>query len=333
MIGNNCTLDLLQLGLRLASTIEVATIFAKYPHWNHAPCRLHLPTLSKEGFEVHQDVDHISPLCWRGDICVSRVVLQTCWQMGQDSIKKEFTELIYVLNSVCISSQNIFSPLGKDLISTPRDLEDVDDTLDVKQQEDTLQGGSLGTELEDAITDKLGGQESQEEPNGTPMARFEPFFVLDGMKVSKAKFLKQSFEQYKRTGSADRLCCVADGDRFINAFTRTNSVFDIISDNPMTNKSLATVDSPIASLVKYSNQPFLAIGEINNIYVNKESVDVVPIDYLGEKSVQVLYQMLNLIPTTPEDDPELRHNWHWSFECLATFTKVPGILIHCGKKR
>ena len=61
MIGNDSNLEHLQLGLRLSSTAEVSTILTKYPHWDRAPRRLRLPTLSKDGCEIHKDIDHIGP--------------------------------------------------------------------------------------------------------------------------------------------------------------------------------------------------------------------------------------------------------------------------------
>jgi hypothetical protein len=61
MVGNNANLDLHQLGLRLTGTTEVSTILAKYPHWDRAPRRLKLPALSRDGFTIHEHVDHINP--------------------------------------------------------------------------------------------------------------------------------------------------------------------------------------------------------------------------------------------------------------------------------
>ncbi|KAF8176492.1 hypothetical protein BJ912DRAFT_857405 [Pholiota molesta] len=320
MIGNDSNLDLLQLGLRLANTSEVATILAKYPHWDRAPRRLRLPTLSKEGFEIHKDVDHIGPSSWRGDVRVSEVVLQTCWKLGRTNVEEEFTEIRPILDSVCLPSRTIFSPLGKDLVNSPNEDDNVDDTQDMDQEEAPrdVERAPLGTELEDEV--------AEESPEDVA-TKYRPYFELDGIKISKAKFLKQSFERYQRTGSTDRLRRVADGERYFSASSRSTDILsDIITDDPLLSHRTVTNDTPIASLLKCSGHYFLCIGEINNIFVDAESVDAIPIDYLEEKSVNISYQLLHFIPATGDDDPEAKHDWRWSFRRLSTF-KVPGILV------
>jgi hypothetical protein len=72
MVGSDSNLDMLQLGECITNTVEVSTIFAKYPWWDKPPRRLKLPATSKEGLEIHDQVDHIKPSSWRGDVRVSR---------------------------------------------------------------------------------------------------------------------------------------------------------------------------------------------------------------------------------------------------------------------
>jgi len=79
MVGNDSTLDLLQLILRLGGTTEVSAILANHPEWDRAPRRLKLPAVSKDGMATHKDVDHIKPSAWKGNVYVSEVNLQTCW--------------------------------------------------------------------------------------------------------------------------------------------------------------------------------------------------------------------------------------------------------------
>ncbi|KAF8148643.1 hypothetical protein B0H34DRAFT_668291, partial [Crassisporium funariophilum] len=212
MIGNDTNLDLLQLGLRLANTTEVATILAKYPHWDRPPRQLRLPALSKEGFEIHQEVDHIGPSSWRGDVYVSQVVLQTCWKMGRQMIEDESEDLRPIISSVCMPSRTIFSQLGNDLVNSSREEGDVDDTQEMDTEVPSTQVSPLGIEAEDAV--------AKEALDDTPASGFRPFFELNGVKISKAKYLKQSFERYQKTGSTDRLRRVADGERYFSASTR-----------------------------------------------------------------------------------------------------------------
>lgn len=134
-----------------------------------------------------------------------------------------------------------------------------------------------------------------------------------GVKVSKAKFLKQAFERYEKTGSTDRLRRVADGERYFSAANRSTDVFSgVISDDPLASHQTVTIDSTVATLVKCSEHYFLAIGEVNNIFVDAESVDAIPVEFLEEKSVMISYQVLHFIPATTEDDPKGRNVWRWS---------------------
>lgn len=320
MIGNDANLDLLQLGLRLANTTEVASILAKYPHWDRAPRRLRLPTLSKDGFEVHKDVDHIGPSSWRGDVHVSNVVLQTCWNLGREEMMTEFPALRPILDSVSLPSRNIFSPLGKDLIHATRDADDIDDTLEMDQEEEEASQTALGTELEDAIV--------EEDPDASA-PNYRPYFEMDGIKVSKAKFLKQAFERFTKTGSTDRLRRVADAERYFSAADRASTQGETIIGNDtdvLSSHSMVTIDSTIASLIKCSGHYFLGIGEINNIIIDGNSVDAVSVDSLYERTVTISYQLLHFVPANLEDDPSGKHDWRWSFRRLLTF-KVSGILV------
>ena len=175
MIGNDANLDLLQLGLRLTGTTEVSTILARYPHWDRAPRQLKLPALSKDGLVVHQHVDHINPASWRGNVDVSQVVLQTCWKLGRLRIEKDFPFLATVLHVATQSSFNIFSLLGKDLVKSPHDADDYDDTLEgVDSDALTSMEQPSGPDLEDAV--------AEEHSSGKHSVCFE----LDGKQIYKA---------------------------------------------------------------------------------------------------------------------------------------------------
>ena len=61
MVGNDSTLDLLQLILCLRGTTKVSAILVNHPEWDHSPQRLKLPVVSKDGMAIHKDVDYIEP--------------------------------------------------------------------------------------------------------------------------------------------------------------------------------------------------------------------------------------------------------------------------------
>ena len=175
MVGNDANLDLLQLGLCLTGTTEVSTILAKYLHWDRAPQRLKLPVLSKDELVIHQHVDHINPASWHGNVNVSQVVLQTCWKLGRLQIEEDFPFLGPVLCAATKSLFDIFSPLSKDLVKGPRDVDDYDDTLEGTDSEASSSTElPPGPDLEDAV--------AEENPTGKHNLCFE----LDGKQIYKA---------------------------------------------------------------------------------------------------------------------------------------------------
>ena len=203
MIGNDANLNVLQLGQCLTGTTEVSTILAQYPHWDRAPRLLHLPALTKDGLAIDKGVDHIGPSSWRGDVQVSKVVLQTSWKMGRQEAEKAFLLLAPVLKEINQRGRDMFSPLGKGLVKAPCDADDVDDTFDEVSASisDSPDVPGLGAELEDAL--------AEEEASETH--RHKPYFELDRKQVSKARYLSQAFTAFKRVGSTDRLKRVTRG--------------------------------------------------------------------------------------------------------------------------
>lgn len=313
MVGNDANLNILQLGQRLTGMTEVSTILAKYPHWDRAPRRLVLPALSKDGFEIHQGVDHVGPASWRGDIHVANIVLYSTWKLGKLEAERRFPFLIPVLASINQLGRDILSPLGKDLVKAPRDADNVDDTYeDIPSSLANAANPAVGPDLEDAVM----------EEESSPDPKHQPFFMLNGTEVSKAQYLSQAFQAFKKAGSTDRLKRVAQVQRY----SPLPSAADVITRDPLSATNLLTIDMPIASLLKCEDCIFLCIGEVNNIILDGASVDEIDVDSLQEDSVVVSYQMLYLTSATVSDDPTLKYDWRSSYRRGMTF-KVSGHLI------
>jgi len=68
MIGNDANLNILQLALHVTATTEVSNILAWHPEWDRRPCRLHLPSVSKDMDSILRTADHVGP----GVYCVQR---------------------------------------------------------------------------------------------------------------------------------------------------------------------------------------------------------------------------------------------------------------------
>lgn len=315
MVGNDANLDLLQLGLRLTGTTEVSTVLAKYPHWDRAPRRLKLPAISRDGLTIHQHVDHVNPASWRGNVKVSRVILQTCWKLGRRRVEEDFPFLIDTLRVATEQSFDIFSPLGEDLVKGPRDADDYDDTLveGIKPDAHPAVAPSPSPDLEDAVAEEL------------PCGRHSPYFELDGKDVYKARYLNQAFSQYKKTGSTDRLKRVASIQRY--AVKLTDNHPGILECDPMSGDDQVQMDLPVASLVRCRGHIFLCIGEVNDIIVDNQHTDHIAVEYLAEQTVVVSYQMLYIVPAKVQDDPNLKNDWRWSGGCGLGSHRVPGCLI------
>jgi len=312
MVGNDANLDILQLGQRLTGTTEVSTILAKYPHWDRAPQRLVLPALSKDGFDIHRGVDHVGPASWRGDVHVKNVVLHLAWKLGKQEAEKRFPFLIPILESVNQLQRDIFSPLGKDLVKAPWENDDIDDTYDVTSIHLADPAfPAAGPNLEDAI---------MEEDNSRPI--HSHFFTLDGTEVSKARYLSQAFQTFKKVGSTDCLKRVAQVQRY----SATTEATDVITHDPLSSANILTIDMPVASLLECEGHTFLCIGEVNDIVLDGVSVDEIGVDSLHERSVVVSYQMLYLTSATANDDPGLKHDWRSSYRRGISY-KVSGHVI------
>lgn len=80
-------LDLLQTGIRLTGTTEVANILANHPEWDKGPRRLRLPALNQDGVRVGE-ANHINQASWKGNLAVRDVTLLTCWNRGRALVEE-----------------------------------------------------------------------------------------------------------------------------------------------------------------------------------------------------------------------------------------------------
>jgi hypothetical protein len=188
---------------------------------------------------------------------VSQVVLQTCWKLGRLRIEENFPFFASILRVATDSSFDIFSPLGKDLVKGPRDVDDYDDTQDGVNL-DTLPSAepAPAPDIEDAA--------AEEHPTGKHNPRFE----LDGKQIYKARYLNQAFINYKKTGSMDHLKRMANIQRY--AAKSPNTYLGILERDPTSGENQVQMDSPIATLVRCDGRVFLCIGEVNDIMIDSQ---------------------------------------------------------------
>jgi len=83
---------------------------------------------------------------------------------------------------------------------------------------------------------------------------------------------------------------------------------------------------PIMTMIACEDKLFLCIAEVNGLFLNNQPVDEIPIPFLSEKTAQVSYQGLRLVPASYSDDPDGTHDWR-SSDLFQLSAKVPGAII------
>lgn len=322
MVGNDSTLDLLQLILRLGGTTEVSAILANHPEWDRSPRRLKLPAVSKDGMAIHKDIDHIKPSAWKGNVYVSEVNLQTCWMRGRQKVKEvpRLDEVLKKIEAANNPSINILQPFGLDIVRAARAADDYDDTA---EDYDTGSGQATDTDpqLPHIIDTELEDAAMEEEE----IKKHDPCFELDGTKVWKSRYLSECFKDLRNPGSRDRLKLYANVSRYAIKQDSRRDIIDSDSSEGLQGPTI-NMDFPVATLLKCEGRLFVCIGETNDITFDSKHVDSLPVDLLSEPSAYVSFQMLYLVPATIEDSVDLKHDWKWSFS-RGTTHRVQGCLI------
>ncbi|KAI0310772.1 hypothetical protein OF83DRAFT_830481 [Amylostereum chailletii] len=330
MVGNDANLDILQLTLRLTGTAEVANILAKHPEWDKGPRRLHLPMLDKDMRAVPQTADHINPQAWRGNLLVKNTTLATCWQRGNRAIEEEFPFVADQLDRADMTPESsILAPFGIHLCQHgfPPGDEEADDEEDAIEP---AQAHSADSESEPVMGEGMCAlEEAAADTDWNSHSRPLPFSnVVDvdgrGTMVKKARALAQRFKYHKFSSSTDRLRRVQQEGRYgagsISLANTTNTVNPADDDEPVLG-----IGDPISSLLLCDGSLFLCIGEVTGLRLNSKAVDEVIVSLLPEKTVQISYQVLCLIPSTSLDDATLKYDWRSTRLLPLAFT-VPSVL-------
>ncbi|KAJ6577547.1 hypothetical protein B0H19DRAFT_932108, partial [Mycena capillaripes] len=142
--------------------------------------------------------------------------------------------------------------------------------------------------------------------------------------ISKASILKDLMQNRSLRLSTDRTKCVAG----IPAFPSQSPSSHITFDHPTGAPSLR-VGNPIATIVECNGNSFLAVGQVNTIISGLRSMDSILMDLLSDRVTKISYQIFQLVPANPKDDPTSQYDWKWSlgFESRSIHD-VPGHLIH-----
>ncbi|KAJ7256659.1 hypothetical protein C8J57DRAFT_1437007 [Mycena rebaudengoi] len=299
MIGNDSNCDVLQLADRLRSTVEVAAILAKHPHWDRTPRRLRLPPMTRDSRILSEHSNHIKPSL--------EVTPLTCWNGGRRLVEDECPWATAILRELDTTPGiDILSPFGKIVF----DNVDPDDNED--EEIETMSGPvlpphPLSTVLEDAAEEEL------ESLIGAPQipSAVSHSITVDGTLVRKSRALSQ------------RLKYVAGISRHSNTSILDSGMteFDSIFGGPC-----LMISDVVATLLRCEGRVFLCIGEVNAIHLDSESLDSLGLDVFPERTVTVSFQFLKIIPATSLDNDSNKHDWK-SAGLLEQTLKVPGAFI------
>ncbi|KAK0452006.1 uncharacterized protein EV420DRAFT_702556 [Desarmillaria tabescens] len=154
--------------------------------------------------------------------------------------------------------------------------------------------------------------------------KFSSEVILDGQKLNKAHALAIRSKHHYIPTSTNQLQRVAGERRFAHSHT---SPMTIIGHQSTSSEPSLMLSEPITTLVYCEKNIFLAVAEVVDIHLNLDSLEKLPLDLLKEDTSTVTYQIVDLIPTTQDDDPSLKSDWHSTSHLQPTICTVPGHLI------
>ncbi|KAF8057382.1 hypothetical protein FPV67DRAFT_1723969 [Lyophyllum atratum] len=248
----------------------------------------------------------------------------TSWKRGRLLIEKKCPFLAQELEAVdeCPNA-DILAPFGALLVNIPLDVDDIDESLEVpntllpQTHVSALDSSAENdqTEVEDALaedddSDVSPLRVSTPSPIHNAAAPFDCFILVDGKKVLKSRALALRGRYNKKTSSTDRLKRVQE-----------------FGTSEFGSKPSLLGHDPVASLVACDGRVWLCVGEVNNLKLDSQPVDQVPLDVLCEPAVTLLFQFLGFRPTTSDDNPTLKLDWRsFTLPTEQTFS-VPGRLV------
>jgi len=112
----------------------------------------------------------------------------------------------------------------------------------------------------------------------------------------------------KQASSRNRLRRVQD----VKRYTKNNSLNAesgrSLSRSATDEIELLVILDPVATLIYSENHFWICIGEVNDIKIDGEFTDSVPVEMLDKDTVIISYQMLGLHPATSDDDPDQKND-------------------------
>ncbi|KAG8922940.1 hypothetical protein FRC02_011506 [Tulasnella sp. 418] len=211
-----------------------------------------------------------------------------------------------------VPSIDILKPFGELLSQVAIEAEELEEEEDEPEEdEDAIQtlpneangGADESTELD--LEDAAGVEDSLAE-----QTKVLPTVEVSGKSVYKACVLRELSKYHAIRGSTDRLKRVANLARYV---VKSSGSANLIDQDTVFNDSAALVlNDPATTLLRCEGQVFLAVVQINQIKIDTNSTDTIAVDLLlvGESTVSIGFQILQLVPVGEEND--IGADWEWS---------------------
>ncbi|EIW81501.1 hypothetical protein CONPUDRAFT_55848, partial [Coniophora puteana RWD-64-598 SS2] len=334
MIGNDANLDMIQLGDRSTSTVSVANIFARYPRWDKAPRRLHLPSLDRNEIPL-RDADHINPRSFRSNLIPANVTLLTCWKQGRRLIEDAYPSLKARLAFVdATPNASILAPHGVLLVRGARHMSEAvsppaEDDEEVDSTRHGIQGSCLEgiQELEDSAAEAEWALAADPQKK-TAKPSFSNLVDIDGhgTMVPKSRALANRFLYRKSATSTDRLRRVRQEARYSGcAMLGPDGLLHVAKDKE--DQPLLLIGSPVASLFSSNGRKFLGLGQVTGIRFRSVQHDDLPIQLLGEDTARISIQLFGLSAGTFHDDDGNSYDWQSALLLSLHIPNLPGFLV------
>lgn len=315
MMGSDSNADQLQLTSRLGALAECSALFDAHPEWDTASRRLKYGGLRSVLNDTSRRVDHLGPISWSGDMYVSNVNLQTCWQKGiplaistleAAGIAAPFDEMIEA------GGFDILCPFGNNkivLIDGLTEREEDEILPEDENQHSDISTDALAEDPEPDLEDHATAESYYAEVQQTgSKSIISTSVTVEGVQVDKRSILKAFSDPFSTTTSTDRLKRIQSISKFYTPNTHPPVAI------PSSDFGAPSImrDDPAVTLIRCKDRVFMAIVQINGLTWNGERVPSIPLANQHDSAATLTYQIMKLVPMNATGTSE--SDWCWTQE-------------------
>ncbi|KAJ7705827.1 hypothetical protein B0H16DRAFT_1482122, partial [Mycena metata] len=158
-------------------------------------------------------------------------------------------------------------------------------------------------------------------PLGTLLVRVD--LDADDIERKNLKTKPPPLKYTHKAVSTDRLQRVAALERYSS---RSDEQGHIAEHDSAFGSPCILVSEPIVTLIRCEGKLFVCVGEVTDIRVNNQSVEELGLEVLQEQAVTVHFQIVRVVPSTCEDDAELKNDWR-AVGLIRHSLAAPGRLV------